>query len=78
MPARSVDRRAGLETLDVVNNRKTRSWALVAFGAETGRPTIVCIGEEAIPATPGPDWLVLARDTDFTQRRALPPSQSSL
>ena len=61
----------------MANNRKTRNWALVAFGAETGRPTIVCIAEDALPAAPGPDWLVLARDTDVAQRRALPPPQSS-
>jgi hypothetical protein len=61
----------------VANHRKTRTWALVAFGAETGRPTIVCIAEDAIPQVPDADWLVLARDTDFARHRLLPPGQSS-
>jgi hypothetical protein len=51
-----------------------RWWALVAFGAGTGRPTIVCLPEDAMPASPGPDWLVLARESDVL-RRALPPPQ---
>ncbi len=61
----------------VMNRRNNRGWALVAFGAETGRPTIVCMNEDAIPAEPGPAWLVLARDTDVAQRpRTLPPPQA--
>jgi hypothetical protein len=49
----------------VANNRTIRGWALVAFGANTQRPTIVCIPEDAVPAAPGPAWLVFARDTDI-------------
>ena len=37
----------------------------MAFGAHTQRPTIVCIPEDAVPASPGPAWLVFARDTDL-------------
>ena len=53
----------------VANKRNIRGWALVAFGANTPRPTIVCIPEDAVPAAPGPAWLVFARDTDI----AAPP-----
>lgn len=45
-----------------------RHYALVVFGASTTRPTIVCLHEEAIPAEPGPNWLILARDTDLLPR----------
>jgi hypothetical protein len=49
----------------VANKRKTRRWALVAFGAETNRPTIVCMSEDALPAAPGRDWLIIVRDSDI-------------
>jgi hypothetical protein len=45
---------------------RSRPCALVVFGALTARPTIVCIHEEALPADPGANWLILARDTDMT------------
>jgi len=45
-----------------------RHYALVVFGALTPRPTIVCLHEDAIPTKPGPNWLILARDSDL-----LPP-----
>jgi hypothetical protein len=61
----------------VANNRTIRGWALVAFGANTQRPTIVCIPEDAIPAAPGPAWLVFARDTDIAPApRLLAPPRS--
>jgi hypothetical protein len=61
----------------VAKNRPIRGWALVAFGANTQRPTIVCIPEDAIPATPGPAWLVFARDTDIAPApRLLAPPRS--
>jgi hypothetical protein len=53
----------------VANKGSIRGWALVAFGANTQRPTIVCIPEDAVPKAPGPAWLVFARDTDL----AAPP-----
>ena len=59
----------------MAHHRKVHAWALVAFGADTKRPTIVCIPEDAVPAIPGPDWLVFARDRDVSQR-LLPPPQS--
>jgi hypothetical protein len=50
----------------------------VAFGANTHRPTIVCIPEDAIPTTPGPAWLVFARDTDIAPApRLLAPPRAS-
>jgi hypothetical protein len=57
----------------VSNKRELRLWALVVFGAGTGRPTIVCLPEDALPASPGPDWLVLARDSDLSRRVLSPP-----
>jgi hypothetical protein len=63
-------------THEVANNRTVVAWALVAFGAQTSRPTIVCIPEDALPAVPGPDWLVFARDRDIAPR-LLPPSRSA-
>ena len=61
-------------TSAVANIRKGRGWALVAFGANTQRPTIVCIPEDAIPASPGPAWLVFARERDILQPLAFPPA----
>ena len=60
----------------MAHNGKVLAWALVAFGADTKRPTIVCIPEDAVPTTPGPEWLVFARDRDITQR-LLPPPRSA-
>lgn len=58
----------GLEGyLRVASTGKTKRWALVAFGAETKRPTIVCIGEDALPKTTSSDWVILGRDSDFVQ-----------
>ena len=51
---------------------KTRTYAIVAFGAESRRPTIICIDEAAMPEACGPDWLVLARDSTI-----LAPSPAS-
>lgn len=40
-------------------------YALVAFGAGSRRPTIICILEAALPEVPGADWMVLARDSEL-------------
>jgi hypothetical protein len=40
----------------------------VVFGADTQRPTITCISEDALPTGPDSDWLILARDSDFAPR----------
>jgi hypothetical protein len=54
--------------IGVGKNGKVRGCALVAFGANTRRPTIVCISEDALPKAPGSDWLIIARDSDFVPR----------
>src|SRR5690606_2767768 len=47
-----------------------RHYALVVFGAHTTRPTIVCLHEAAIPAEPGPAWLILARGSELAPHGA--------
>lgn len=51
-------------------------FALVAFPATTptGRPTIMSITEDAVPAARSRKWMVLGRDSDvLTAEIALPP-----
>jgi hypothetical protein len=50
-----------------------RRSALVVFGSSTSKPIIVCMQEDALPANPGDDWLVLARDSDIFPTEPAPP-----
>lgn len=54
-------------------------FALVAFPAATmqGKPTIVTITEDALPAAVSRHWIVLGRDSQVVAEPVLPPLLSN-